>query len=208
MRIRGALLLVVATAGLSGCWFRKKAPKPLPPLTPPVIILPAPAPRVDLPPEATNPIQVEPPPPPPEVTIIKPELHPRPENTQPKPKPSTRRPAAAQTPPAPPATSLPTATPEPTTEAPAAPPPQLGELISEDRRLELRNEVEQSLGRARATLAIASQRALTRRQNETAKRVRTFVQQAEDATSRDISTAVQLARRADLLAQDLAATFK
>ncbi len=208
MRLRGVLLLVVASAGLSGCWFRKKAPKPLPPLTPPVIVMPAPAPPVDLPPEATNPIEVAPPPPPPEVTIIKPELQPRPEKTPARPKPSARRPVAAQTPPAPTATPVPAPTPEPPTEAPAAPPPQLGELISEDRRLELRNEVEQSLGRARATLTIASQRALTRRQNETAKRVRTFIQQAEEATSRDISTAVQLARRADLLAQDLAATFK
>lgn len=203
MRLTGVLLLVVASAALSGCWFRKKAPKPLPPLAPPVIVMPAPVPSppVDLPPEATNPIEVEQPPPP-EVTTIKPELQQRPEKSQAKPKPPARRPAATQHPlPATPA-------PEATTEAPAAPLPQLGELISGDRRLELRNEVEQSLGRARATLTIASQRALTRRQNETAKRVRTFIQQAEEATSRDISTAAQLARRADLLAQDLAATFK
>lgn len=208
MRITGALLLVCLSASLSGCWsFRKKAPKPLPPLNPPVIVLPAPNAPVDLPPEATTPIQIEPPAHYPEVTVIKPELQPKPEKQRVKapPKPAARKAVSVPAPaaPVPAETEVPVPTPPALSQT-----PQLGELISDARRLELGSEIEQSLNRARAALSLASQRALTRRQNETANRVRTFVRQAEDAKLRDISTAAQLARRADLLAQDLAATFK
>jgi len=38
---------------------------------------------------------------------------------------------------------------------------------------------------------------------ETRERIRIFIQQAESARDRDAATALQLARRADLLAQDL-----
>ena len=205
MRIAAALFLVLVSATLTGCWsFRKKAKQPLPPLNPPVIVLPAPGTPMDLPPEATSPIKIEPSPPPPEVTIIKPELPPPSEKkpTRAPPKPNARKPVAAPAP-AMPAPPVPTVT-----EAPVTQPPQLSELIPDEKRAELSREIDQSLERARATLSIASHRTLSRRQNETANRVRTFIRQAEEARSRDISTAVQLARRADLLAQDLAATFK
>ena len=209
MRIAAALFLVLVSATLTGCWsFRKKAKQPLPPLNPPVIVLPVPGTPVDLPPEATTPIKIEPAPPTPEVTIIKPELPPPPEKKPSKapPKPAAKRPVAA---PAPvPSPSVPVQPPPPTTEAPVTQPPQLSELIPDERRAELSREIDQSLERARATLSTASHRTLSRQQEETANRVRTFVRQAEEARSRDISTAVQLARRADLLAQDLAATFK
>lgn len=200
MRIGGAILLIFLSAGMSGCWsFHKKAPKALPPLNPAVLRMPSPATPVDLPPEATTPIRIEPPPHPPEVTIIKPELQPQPEKKAAKahPKPAVKKPAIAL---APGATTVPATTP---TETPA-PPPQLAELIPDERRQKMQLEIEQSLDRARSTLTVASQRTLTHRQNETAERVRTFIRQAEEAKTRDISTAVQLSRRADLLAQDLA----
>ena len=104
--------------------------------------------------------------------------------------------------------ALPVPPPPPVTEAPVTQPPQLSELIPEEKRAELSREIDQSLERARTALSIASRRTLSRPQEETANRVRTFIRQAEEARSRDISTAVQLARRADLLAQDLAATFR
>jgi len=207
MRILGAILVVFLSVGSSGCWsFRKKAPQ-LPPLDPPVNKLPAPAPPLDLPPEATTPVESEPPPQPPqqEVTVIKPEPQSEPENGEAKTpvKPAARKPA-----PSPPLPGAPTATP-PAVGAPeaAAAPPQLAELIEGDRRLELQREIDQSLDRAKSALMAASQRSLTRKQSETVSRVKIFIKQAEDARSRDISTAHQLARRADLLAQDLSAAL-
>lgn len=206
MKIAVAVATILMTMGLSGCWsFRKKAVKSLPPLTAPTIGLP-PAP-MELPPEATGPIEVESPPAPPEVVITKPESRPHPEAKPAKPasRPPAPRPAAA--PPAPASTPPP----EPVVEVPVTqppPPPQLGEIISDQRLVELRSELAMSLERARAALTLAARRSLTRRQRETAERVRTFIRQAEEARSRDISTAVQLARRADLLAQDMTATFK
>lgn len=134
------------------------------------------------------------------------EVQPEPEEAKPdKPQPK----AAAKKPVTP--SSPATASPAPAPDAPESqpePPPQLGELLSEERRLELRKEIEQSLERARAALNVASRRSLTRAQREAANRVRTFIRQTEEAVARDISTAVQLARRADLLAQDLAVTFQ
>ncbi|HEY3442028.1 MAG TPA: hypothetical protein VGK29_14810 [Paludibaculum sp.] len=215
MRAAGAILLVLLSAGMSGCWtFKKQAPKPLPPLNPPKIEPTLTPPPVDLPPEATTPIQVEPPPRSPEVIVIRPELQSLPENKPSKaqPRPVAKKPVQApvQAPaPAPaPAAAAPPASPAPpeiAPETPVAPPPQLAELISDQRRGEMQREIEQSLERARSVLTTYAQRALNRRQSETANRIRTFIRQAEEAKSRDISTALQLARRADLLARDLSA---
>jgi len=201
----GAILLVLLSTGMGGCWsFKKRAPKPLPPLNPPRIEPTLTPPPVDLPPEATTPLQVEPPPRPPEVIVIRPELQPRPEKKPAKaqPKPVAKRPIPA---PAPPVTAPPSdpAPQEIAPETPVAPPPQLAEVIPDQRRGEMQREIEQSLDRARTVLTTYSQRALNRRQSETANRIRTFIRQAEEAKTRDISTALQLARRADLLARDL-----
>ena len=46
-------------------------------------------------------------------------------------------------------------------------------------------------------------RSITPAQHDTVERIRIFIQQSEAEKSKDISTAVQLARRADLLGQDL-----
>jgi hypothetical protein len=46
-------------------------------------------------------------------------------------------------------------------------------------------------------------KALNAEQSEIAERIRTFQKQAEQARDQDLVTAVNLARRADLLAQDL-----
>jgi hypothetical protein len=53
-------------------------------------------------------------------------------------------------------------------------------------------------------LAAAASRKLTADQDSLVVRIRTFVMQAEQAREQDLVTAVSLARRADLLAQDLA----
>jgi hypothetical protein len=57
--------------------------------------------------------------------------------------------------------------------------------------------------RARAAIARTSGRNLSAAQKETVDRIRTFIQQAEQSKGRDLSTALQLARRASLLGDDL-----
>jgi hypothetical protein len=53
-----------------------------------------------------------------------------------------------------------------------------------------------------------STRALNARQQETTARIRTFLAQANAVRDNDISTALQLARRADLLGQELLKSLK
>ena len=55
----------------------------------------------------------------------------------------------------------------------------------------------------RKALAIAAGKNLNANQSEIVNRIRTFQKQAEQAREQDLVTAVNLARRADLLAQDL-----
>ena len=206
MKIVVTVLLLLSSASFSGCWsLRKKTAKPLPPMPAPVVVIKAPAAPVDLPPEATSTTPLATPRQPIEVMIPKPEIPSEPEATPPKAPPK----AVAKKPAAQPTSAMPApAAPESPGASAASVAPQLGELLSEDKRSEFRSEFEQSLERARGALSLASRRSLTRPQRETASRVRTFIRQAEEAQSRDISTAVQLARRADLLAQDLAQTIR
>ncbi len=55
----------------------------------------------------------------------------------------------------------------------------------------------------RKALAIAAGKNLNANQSEIVNRIRTFQKQAEQAREQDLVTAVNLARRADLLARDL-----
>ena len=54
----------------------------------------------------------------------------------------------------------------------------------------------------------ASGKSLTPAQRETVERIRTFIQQAEESKGRDLATAMQLVRRADVLGQDLLKDFQ
>jgi hypothetical protein len=92
------------------------------------------------------------------------------------------------------------------TQAPPAgnPTPQLGEILSEQRRRELQTRFDRSAGRAKAALSQALRAKLTMDQTETVARIRTFLGQAEAAKQRrELVIAQQLARRADLLGADL-----
>ena len=82
------------------------------------------------------------------------------------------------------------------------PAPQLGEVLTPGRRRESEAELGASLQRARASLAQVAGRSFTPAQHDTVERIRIFIQQSEAEKQKDISTAVQLARRADLLGQD------
>jgi len=129
-------------------------------------------------------------------------------------------PALQQTKPAPPAakkkTSPPPAAPQPPQPAvqpqpqpsAAPPPPQLGEILSAGQRRQYEAEYAQSLSRARSALQKTSGKSLNQAQRETVERIRTFIRQAEESKGRDLATALQLVRRADVLGQDLLKDFQ
>ncbi len=85
-----------------------------------------------------------------------------------------------------------------------APSPRLGQIFTADQLREYNRTLDESLNRVRAVLAAAANRHLTPDQDGVIVRIKTFVMQAEQAREQDLVTAVNLARRADLLAQDLA----
>lgn len=111
----------------------------------------------------------------------------------PVPKPAPRHPAVA------------TAAPKPSTPAaaPETPAPRLGQVFTPDQQREYNRTIDESLERVKRALAIVSAKSLNAEQNEIANKIRTFQKQAEDAREQDLLTAVTLAKRADLLAQDL-----
>lgn len=146
------------------------------------------APRVPAPVPVVQPVaQPEPPP------AVAPE--PAPPVVTPKP-PVRRNPV----PPPPPPAAAPV--------APAAPPPPLREIISAEQRRQYESDFSQGVGRANAALKQASTRTLNATQQETAARIRTFLAQASVMRDNDISTALQLVRRADLLGQELLSSLK
>jgi outer membrane biosynthesis protein TonB len=169
--------------------------QPVPDQTPPA---PAPSEPVVVPPEVPPPVieapRQEPPvvPPPPPVV---------PEAPKPKPRRKTvRRPAEPAPPPA-----------EPKPEAPAvppAPPPRLGEVLTAEQRRDLAAQLEANVAEARRILAALAGRPQTRAQRDTAARVRAFLAQALEMSDSDIGTAVELSRRALLLARDLAGAVR
>jgi hypothetical protein len=90
--------------------------------------------------------------------------------------------------------------------APSAQPtpvPQLAEILPDDQRRQIESDLNLKLDGARSAVNTASRRRITADQRNTLSRIRTFIQQAESARATDIATALQLARRADLLGQDL-----
>jgi len=200
-------LICMATAG---CWPVKK--KPL--LVPPAPIQPqAASPQAG----ATTPAlpvtrpPVETPLPRAEITAPTPPAAIQPP-AETAPSPATPpRPRRAPRKQAPPATTPPATTPS-VTPLPGAgqlvPTPQLGEILSEQRRQQLQASFDRSAGRAKAALNRALRAKLSREQQDTVARIRTFLTQAEAAKKKDLTTAEQLARRADLLGADLVQSLR
>jgi len=111
--------------------------------------------------------------------------------------------------PVPPKPKKPTPTPSPVPAVtPNAPPPQLGEILSPERRRQLEKEFDDSIGRAKAVLDKAAKVTLNAEQRNNASRIRTFIAQAITARGKDLTTALQLARRADLLGVDLSQSLR
>lgn len=195
-RIPMMALCLALTLCTSGCFFRKKR-SPAPPAAPP------PKPSVPT---------VKPAPPPPKIETG---------TQQPPPTVSTNLPES----PKPPAqkkvvrrpkrvnaqkTDKPTADPGavPGSESTAAGPIRLGELVPESQRADLVAKCDQSIANTRASLAKLAARKLSANEAESAERVRAFLLQAESAKMRDPQTALQLAQRAEVLADDLLKSLK
>jgi hypothetical protein len=192
MRWGAILLTALLAVGLNGCWFARKATVAAPPPAPqPTLAKPAPAP----PPEAKKeePLTITEPPPALPPTVLKaaplpvgePPSPPKKRAAKPKKKPVPAEPEAAPA------------------VVSQAPPTRLEAVLPDGRRREYETDFTRSVTEARAALDQAGARTLTSEQKQTVERIQTFLQQAEQAKSGDLATALQLARRANLLAQDL-----
>lgn len=196
MSARAIIVMILATA-LTGCMFKKPAPAPPPAAIPAAVPVPAPAPP-PTPPVDPIPIPILdlPTPSVPSAPID------MPQPTAPKPVVVRRRRPAPKPPASKPVTVVP---PAPSAPAPA---PQLGEILTPAQQIELSRAVDQSTLAARAALTRMRARNLTSDQSETAARIKTFADQADQARKTDLRAAVQLARRAEVLARDLESSIK
>jgi hypothetical protein len=112
----------------------------------------------------------------------------------PPPAPAPRRPAPVRATAPPPPTVVPTEPP---------PTPRLGQIFTAEQLREYNRALEESLDRVKRVLGTVAGRNLNAEQTQMVRRIQTFQKQAEQAREQDLVTAVNLARRADLLAQDL-----
>jgi hypothetical protein len=118
------------------------------------------------------------------------------------------RPATAQpTAPTNPSVSAPASAPA-TSAAPPAPPPKLGDVLTPDERKQYGASIDQSLSRAQTSLNSIAGRQLNKDQQAEVEQIRNFMQQAQGSRGSDPGGAKSLAERAEVLARDLAATFR
>lgn len=179
-------VVLALSIGSSSCWLRKPQAR--------VFAPPAPRPR---PPIPTSPPEVAPAPEMiiiagmelPEIPTVLPPVGPPPVPRRPQPAP-TPRPAPA-----------PVAAPGP--DVPVEPLPKLTEQFSAEDLKEKTQELAQRLERVKRLLSVIGGKRLNAEQSKTVQLIASFQKQAEQAREQDLVTAVNLARRADLLAQDL-----
>ena len=183
------LLLALAS---TGCFWKKKPPAP--PATPP--------------PQTKSTATLKPAPPPPKLETAEPTTAPPAVAVKlpdtPKP-PQTKQPArrARRWNPVSPKTQAPPPPADSGPEALPAPAPKLGDLITDAQRADLLKRCDQAIQQARTALDQLAAKQLSPESAESAGRARVFIQQAEQARSRDPQTALQLAQRAEVLARDL-----
>jgi hypothetical protein len=189
--------VLAAALASSACLFSRQ---------PQTVFTPPPAPRVPVAEAATLPA------PPriggdPNATIPPPTPNSVPEAPPPPvPKTPPRRPTVATAPPRTSGSAQATPAPaNPATEstAPSPAPPKLGQLFTPEQLRDYNRILDESLDRVRKAMAVLAKKNLNAEQTEAANRITTFQKQAEQARDQDIVTAANLARRADLLAQDL-----
>ena len=83
------------------------------------------------------------------------------------------------------------------------PHPACSQIFTAEQLREYNRTLEDSLDRVRKVLGTVASKNLNSEQAQMVQRIQTFQKQAEQAREQDLVTAVNLARRADLLAQDL-----
>jgi hypothetical protein len=115
------------------------------------------------------------------------------------PAPPAPRTAPRRTVAAPPPAKPQAATPQPEQQ----PAPRLGQILSPDQIREYNRVLDESLDRVRRAVAVLGRKVLSKDQAETLNGIRVFQRQAEEAREQDLVKAVNLARRADVLAKDL-----
>jgi len=121
------------------------------------------------------------------------------------PVPAAKKPARTAV--APPAPAPPAPTPA-SPPAPPAPAPKLGDILTPDEQRQYLAAIDQSLSRAQTSLNSIRERQLNKDQQEEVEQIRNFMQQAQAARSLDPAGAKSLAGRAEVLARDLAASFR
>jgi hypothetical protein len=181
-RKAAATLWMAGAIGASSC--HKAVRTFMPPPTPVRMPQPAaPAPEIDLPAEVS----------------FEPALYDFPL----QPDPFARFPELpAPRPPRAPVANIPKPVPPPV-ETPPVPAPKLAQILTPDETRRNNQELDQSLERARRVLAMVGNRNLSPELKGIVELVKTFLSQAEQTREQDLVTAVNLARRADLLAKDL-----
>jgi hypothetical protein len=90
---------------------------------------------------------------------------------------------------------------DPQPEAP--PPPRLGQVFTAEQLRDYNRSYDESLDRVRKAVQVIEKKSLNADQAQMLESIRAFQKQAEQAHEQDLLTAVNLARRADLLARDL-----
>jgi hypothetical protein len=178
--------ILALSFGSTSCWFQKTPPPrvfvPPPPVyRPPVAFeqpeLPA-APEIELPLDAS---------------IMESIPAAMPPVEAPPPPPPRRPPPPARVSAQPPAPVPPE----------VQPTPRLGQIFTAEQLRDYNRALEESLDRVRRVLGSVAGKNLNPELSEMVSRIQTFQKQAEQAREQDLVTAVNLARRADLLAQDL-----
>lgn len=184
---------MIAILGLAqtGCWFRRSQTPPPPALSPRPFPVPSKAEQkaepILVPPvieteEVEDPTQIP--------------LQETPEIDAPAPRRRTatkKKPAAPQVQPVP----------EPATV------PRLGEILSPEIRANYERDFTVHVARAQDVILQASGRNLDSNQEQAVERIQSFLSQAASLRDNgDLSNAVEIARRAAVLAEDLARTFR
>jgi hypothetical protein len=181
----GTTLWLAGAVGMSSCGFHK-APRAF---SPPPVTAKAPPPIPPTPEIA-----------PPEEVAFEPVVYDFPRQTDPSsrfpPLPPPRAPRA-------PVANIPKPPPAPTSENPPAPALRLSQILTPEESRRNTQELDQYMESVKKQLLRVAGKNLTAEQKDIAERVRTYLTQAEQARDKDLVTAVNLARRADLLAKDL-----
>jgi len=186
-RLRQLPLILAMSLGTTSCLFQKKTVAR-------VFVPPPPVVR----PQVVSVVPEIPPAPEVELSSEMPQIEGFPESLPASagpPPPAPRRPPPPVRATAPPPAVIPPE-PQPT-------PPRLAQIFTADQLREYNRSLDESLDRVRRVLGTVAGKNLNPELAQTVERIQTFQKQAEQARDQDLVTAVTLARRADLLAQDL-----